>query len=126
MSDKSTSGKTDGGVAYEILNRIITDAAFRQQVADNPIKALTDAGYTPSGEVKELMSNMDRAPGPVNAHEPNADKPQASATPTEQPAPEKHNFQRHLIERPGRHNPGPRKSNHRGPHSSEQGRRAVK
>src|SRR4051812_1796428 len=37
-------------LAEEILNRIVADADFRQQVLDNPGEALAQAGWTGTGD----------------------------------------------------------------------------
>lgn len=57
MSDQSTNGKTVGDLAQEILNRIITDADFRQQIAKNPEETLAQAGYTAGDDVSGYIFN---------------------------------------------------------------------
>ena len=58
MSDQPTNGKTVGDLAQEILNRIITDADFRQQIAKNPEETLAEAGYTAGDDVSGYVLSL--------------------------------------------------------------------
>ncbi|MEO8286003.1 MAG: hypothetical protein ABI670_06170 [Chloroflexota bacterium] len=56
MSDQHSNEHKRIDLAQEILNRIITDAAFRQRVVDNPVEALAEAGYIFIDDVSNYIS----------------------------------------------------------------------
>jgi hypothetical protein len=51
MDEKSGSKGNRGELAEQILDRIASDAEFRQQLLNNPAEALKQAGYNTSDEV---------------------------------------------------------------------------
>jgi hypothetical protein len=63
MNDQNGNEQKQGDLAQEILNRIATDADFRQQILDNPGETLARAGYTDGDDVSgySLMSSLGRS-----------------------------------------------------------------
>jgi hypothetical protein len=51
MDEQSGSTGNRGELAEQILDRIASDGDFRQQLLDNPVEALKQAGYNTSDEV---------------------------------------------------------------------------
>jgi hypothetical protein len=51
MDEQSGSTGNRGELAEQILDRIASDSDFRQQLLDNPVEALKQAGYNTSDEV---------------------------------------------------------------------------
>ena len=54
MSDQSAN-EQQADLAQDILNRILTDAEFRQQLLNNPAETLTQAGYIEGDDVSGYM-----------------------------------------------------------------------
>jgi hypothetical protein len=52
MDNQSGSKQNRGELAEQILDRIASDAEFRQQLLNNPADTLKQAGYTTSDEVR--------------------------------------------------------------------------
>jgi hypothetical protein len=73
MSDQSKNEQNQGDLAQEILNRILSDGDFRQNLLDNPAETLTQAGYIEGDDVSGYsLSAMGHAfgAGKVAAVEP--------------------------------------------------------
>lgn len=55
MSDQTGNEQKQGDLAQEILNRIVTDADFRQELLNNPVETLAKAGFTGGDDVSGYM-----------------------------------------------------------------------
>ena len=58
MSDPTQKEPKQGDLAQEILNRIVTDADFRQQLLNNPAETLAKAGYTGGDDVSGYVHSL--------------------------------------------------------------------
>jgi hypothetical protein len=59
MGDRTGKEQEQGDLAQEILNRIVTDADFRQHLLDNPAETLANAGYTGGDDVSGYGMHVD-------------------------------------------------------------------
>jgi hypothetical protein len=55
MSDQSGHEQNQGDLAQEILDKILSDPDFRQQLLDNPAETLKQAGYVEGDDVSGYM-----------------------------------------------------------------------